>query len=55
MGVELSRQLARQEIAKSQKRQQEIAEMLAEIERLSIIQREEDDVAFMLMQLIAAE
>jgi len=55
MGVELSRQRARQEIARIQKQQQEITEILAEIERLTIIQQEEDDVVFMVMQLIAAE
>lgn len=55
MGVELSRQRARQEIAAIQQREQEITKILAEIERLSIIQQEEDDVAFMMMQIIAAE
>lgn len=55
MGVELSRQRARHEISAIQQREQEITKILAEIERLSIIQQEEDDVAFMMMQLIAAE
>ena len=55
LGVEASRQRAQQEIARIQQQEREIAEMLAEIERLSIIQREEDDVAFLMLQFIAAE
>lgn len=46
---------AQQEIDKIQERQRQIAAMLAEIERLSIIQREEDDIAFLLMQVVMAE
>ena len=55
LGIEASRQRAQQEIARIQQQEREIAEMLAEIERLSIIQREEDDVAFLMLQFIAAE
>lgn len=46
---------AQQEIARIQAREQEISKILAEIERTSIIQREEDDIAFLLMQVIMAE
>lgn len=46
---------AQKEIARIQAQEQEIAEILAEIERTSIIQREEDDIAFLLMQVIMAE
>ena len=46
---------AQHEIARIQENQKRIAEILAEIERISIIQREEDDIAFMLMQVVMAE
>ena len=46
---------AQQEIERIQESQRQIAATLAEIERLSIIQREEDDIAFLMMQVVLAE
>lgn len=46
---------AQQEIERIQESQRQIAATLAEIERLSMIQREEDDIAFLMMQVVLAE
>jgi hypothetical protein len=54
--LEQSRQRAQAEIERIRERERQVAQILAEIERLSIIQREEEDeIAFILMQLVIAE
>lgn len=53
--LEQSRLAAQQQIDRIKAQEKEIAAVLAEIERISIIQREEEEAVMLFMQLIAAE
>ena len=53
--LEQSKLAAQQQIDRIKAQEKEIAAVLAEIERISIIQREEEEAVMLFMQLIAAE